>query len=433
MALATMSDGCLSPTAAARAVRSFWLLGLLNNAPWVLMLAVATNISSGGVALVFLANQVPGLIVKITAPYWFHLISYKSRMRVASVATVAACFLVGCGGLFRDELAGNDNADAEPKHDDDDGRQWGLALELFGVSFVSFSGSLGEASLLALAGKFDSSILPELLSSDSYWAMSTSDDGAGDAEGNATQQNNNDNHNNAESGFGEENDSNENDDCSFDCMDSEDRLRGKLMKEGGAQQRRSITAFASGTGLAGIVGYGYKALLMDLFGWGFSLTIWSWTLFAFVYYIIYQRGLHDLEQSMQKGGNGDASNNMELESSQLVQSDANRCNEDTPSSLEMVITEEHENIISGPETPPTDSKNAPNLTSFERCRLVFSLWPYTIPLFTVYAAEYMMQAGVWSAIGFPVTSASARAQFYHYSNWTVSDSDFCMFFHNCYD
>lgn len=32
--------------------QSFWLLGLLNNSPWVLMLAVATNISSGGVALV---------------------------------------------------------------------------------------------------------------------------------------------------------------------------------------------------------------------------------------------------------------------------------------------------------------------------------------------------------------------------------------------
>lgn len=34
------------------AIKSFWLLGVLNNSPWVLMLAVATNISSGGVALV---------------------------------------------------------------------------------------------------------------------------------------------------------------------------------------------------------------------------------------------------------------------------------------------------------------------------------------------------------------------------------------------
>ena len=56
--------------------------------------------------------------------------------------------------------------------------------------------------------------------------------------------------------------------------------------------------------------------------------------------------------------------------------------------------------------------------------LVLSLWPYTIPLFTVYAAEYMLQAGVWSAIGFPVTSATARAQFYHYSNWAYQTGVF---------
>jgi hypothetical protein len=60
-----------------------------------------------------------------------------------------------------------------------------------------------------------------------------------------------------------------------------------------------------------------------------------------------------------------------------------------------------------------------NLTSYERCKLVLSLWKYTIPLFTVYAAEYMLQAGVWPSIGYPVTSASARAQFYQYSNWSV--------------
>ena len=38
--------------ATSKAIRSFWLIGVLNNAPWVLMLACAPNISSGGVALV---------------------------------------------------------------------------------------------------------------------------------------------------------------------------------------------------------------------------------------------------------------------------------------------------------------------------------------------------------------------------------------------
>lgn len=34
-----------------------------------------------------------------------------------------------------------------------------------------------------------------------------------------------------------------------------------------------------------------------------------------------------------------------------------------------------------------------------RFREVMSLWPYTVPLFVVYAAEYTMQSGAWSAMG----------------------------------
>ena len=43
---------CIDRGAYASIVRSFWLLGLLNNAPWVLMLACATNIAAGGIGLV---------------------------------------------------------------------------------------------------------------------------------------------------------------------------------------------------------------------------------------------------------------------------------------------------------------------------------------------------------------------------------------------
>ena len=92
-------------------------------------------------------------------------------MLMASFTMAFACFLVGCGGLFRDEMSddGDDAKNNEPK--DANGKCWGLALELLGVSFVSFSCSLGEASLLALARKFDSIVLPSL-SPDSYVVMS---------------------------------------------------------------------------------------------------------------------------------------------------------------------------------------------------------------------------------------------------------------------
>eukprot|EP00804_Cyclotella_cryptica_P000007 CCRYP_013706-RA/>CCRYP_013706-RA protein AED:0.32 eAED:0.32 QI:382/0/0.5/1/0/0.5/2/0/148 len=138
----------------SKANRSFWLIGLLNNVPWVLMLACATNISSGGVALVFLSNQIPGLVVKITAPYWFHNVSYRVRMLMSSVSMGVASLLVACGGLLHDETA-------EGKGSAKDFDGLGLALELIGVSFISFQCSLGEVpyqSLIYLLSLFDNDI-----------------------------------------------------------------------------------------------------------------------------------------------------------------------------------------------------------------------------------------------------------------------------------
>lgn len=53
----------------------------------------------------------------------------------------------------------------------------------------------------------------------------------------------------------------------------------------------------------------------------------------------------------------------------------------------------------------------------ERLANTLALWPYMVPLFLVYFAEYAMQSGVWAAMGFPITSENARNDFYQYSNW----------------
>ena len=58
------------------------------------------------------------------------------------------------------------------------------------------------------------------------------------------------------------------------------------------------------------------------------------------------------------------------------------------------------------------------MTVAERCSFTSSLSKYMFPLFVVYFAEYAMQSGTWAAIGFPVTSSSARADFYTRANWT---------------
>jgi hypothetical protein len=61
--------------------------------------------------------------------------------------------------------------------------------------------------------------------------------------------------------------------------------------------------------------------------------------------------------------------------------------------------------------------DASAMTFRQRLQVTLQLWPYMVPLFVVYFAEYAMQSGTWTAIGFPVTSADARHRFYLYSNW----------------
>lgn len=49
---------------------AFWLLGLINNSSYVIMMAVAKEIAPGAVGIVFLADVAPTLLIKVTAPYW---------------------------------------------------------------------------------------------------------------------------------------------------------------------------------------------------------------------------------------------------------------------------------------------------------------------------------------------------------------------------
>ncbi|KAI8469813.1 MAG: batten's disease protein Cln3 [Monoraphidium minutum] len=60
----------------------------------------------------------------------------------------------------------------------------------------------------------------------------------------------------------------------------------------------------------------------------------------------------------------------------------------------------------------------------QRIVATLKLWPYTVPLFVVYWAEYTMQSGVWSSIGFPVADDAARKSFYLWSNWTYQAAVF---------
>ena len=154
---------------------------------------------------------------------------------------------------------------------------------MLGVSFTSFQCSLGEASLLALAGKFDGSLLPQLSSSSSA-SLSLDSYSAVDNDNSVTVDH-------ADEGLFSKEEYSENSNRNDDEQSSS---LGMLMKSE-RQQRKCITAFASGTGLAGIVGYAYKSLLAELFGWGLSYIVWSAILLSIAYYRIFCTGLYDME------------------------------------------------------------------------------------------------------------------------------------------
>lgn len=123
-------EGFKGRTEAPRNLAAFWLLGLLNNSSYVIMLAGANSISSAAVGLVFLCGVIPGLCVKATAPYWFHRVRYSSRVVVAAGLMVGAYTTVA---LTSRRVA-----------------------QLSGVLLASLQGALGEASCLALTSHYNS-------------------------------------------------------------------------------------------------------------------------------------------------------------------------------------------------------------------------------------------------------------------------------------
>ncbi|GMH67532.1 hypothetical protein TrLO_g1657 [Triparma laevis f. longispina] len=107
---------------------SFFLLGLLNNSSYVIMIAGAKEISEGGVALVFLSNVLPSFLCKLSGPFWFHRVPYSIRMYICMVFMSVSFAVVGFANDYR--------------------------IKLVGVCAASLQSGLGEASLLAMASKY---------------------------------------------------------------------------------------------------------------------------------------------------------------------------------------------------------------------------------------------------------------------------------------
>ena len=330
---------------------AFWLLGVFNNASYVIMIASAKTISEGGTAVVFLANILPAMLIKLTAPYWFDWVSYEQRMLVAF-----GCMVLSFGLVASMSSSSGSHGEAASLSSSSF-ISTATAVQLLGVALGSAQCGLGEASLLAAAGKCD--------------ATGT-------------------------------------------C----------------------ISCFSSGTGLAGVFGFLWKFWWNELWECSMSTTLWLAQSLAIAYIGIFWTYLRP--HLVRADDEDDDDNfNRHHNQQQTYQGLALTSEEEQPLELTtyhdriMGTTDDTEREVSmGAENDNRDIQEQPpdqdhlctktpvhEMTTWERFQFVAALWPYITPLFVVYATEYSLQAGTWTAIGFPVDDEGARDEFYEFSNW----------------
>uniref|UniRef100_K3WDH7 Protein BTN n=1 Tax=Globisporangium ultimum (strain ATCC 200006 / CBS 805.95 / DAOM BR144) TaxID=431595 RepID=K3WDH7_GLOUD len=156
--------------------------------------------------------------------------------------------------------------------------------------------------------------------------------------------------------------------------------------------QQCLTCWSSGTGLAGVGGYAWIAVFHLWLGYSFSTTLLlAAALFPLSYVLLFTLLL-------------DAAHLPPVQqwySSYLA----------IPSDDEELRSKQHKKVLE--EDGDGDLKRlASRMTVREKLRFTLTLAPYMVPLVVVYFAEYTMQTGVWSTIGFPVSSEIARSRFY---------------------
>ncbi|KAF4318206.1 hypothetical protein BBO99_00007370 [Phytophthora kernoviae] len=278
-----------------RNLLAFWVLGFINNIGYVIMIAGAQEIAAGGVGIVYFFDIFPALFVKLSGPYWFHLVSYRQRTIVGSIWMLLS-FVVVAGG----------------RHS--------LGLQLLGVAFSGLQSGMMEASFLAMSSFYSSPL-------------------------------------------------------------------------------RCLTCWSSGTGLAGVGGYAWVAIFHIYGGLSFQMTLELASVFPVFYMLVF---LFVLDTSRLPS----ARSCSYLPIPETSQDTVAVTVESTKVQLKQKKKE------GGLEDTRDEVHDASRLGSCAKMRFIMTLKPYIIPLATVYFAEYAMQTGVWSAIGFPVESTEARASFY---------------------
>ncbi|KAL4854287.1 hypothetical protein ACK3TF_004978 [Chlorella vulgaris] len=365
------------PSEPRRNLVAWWLLGLLNNssrfnAAYVIMIAGANEISAAAVGLVYLCAVGPSLLCKARH------VECAQTTAVSDRATIAWLCCIACSAPYwfhyvryttRVHAVAALMAASYTTVALSSSRGW----QLLGVVLASLQGGLGEASCLAMT---------------SYYSG-----------------------------------------------------------------RPAITMWSSGTGFAGVFGYAWIALLHLLGGMSFTATLLAANVTTVAWVAVYHLLLDSPDLKVQQlwRHDSDAATHMAPAPQQhppaalagaaaaaaadLRRQSGRREDEEEQGLLllhapeagstgnqqqlqqqqqQSVWEEVWQEEQQGQHSKPS---RAARMTWRERVHRTAVLWPYMVPLALVYFAEYAMQSGAWTAVGFPVSSAAARHRFYVYSNW----------------
>jgi battenin len=169
-----------------------------------------------------------------------------------------------------------------------------------------------------------------------------------------------------------------------------------------------LTAWSSGTGFAGILGYGWVIVFTSGFGASFKLTLLVALILPVMYYLNF---IFVLKPSSITDGN-------KQQTQALLDDSQNSTTISPPDSPIPSTSTELFPQSKGEEVAVNIALETSKMSMKDRFTTILSLWPFIIPLILVYFAEYAMQSGVWAAMGFPIDSENARKEFYEFANWT---------------
>ena len=180
--------------------------------------------------------------------------------------------------------------------------------------------------------------------------------------------------------------------------------------------RLVLTGWSSGTGIAGIFGYAWVSILVYGMNFSFAACLLLANILPLVWYIVIFKYL-PWPSNINRDNTTTTNNKNHLDQQDTLLNKSYTLSDEIES-LNDISNDNNDNKDRNGNDKVDLSKAASTMSTMERLHNTMKLWKYMIPLFLVYFAEYATQSGTWAAIGFPITSKTARNTFYEYANFT---------------